>query len=54
MSKIQLSTVEFDLLINKFAGKKGYFRWREFDTAIEEAFTTKNLEKNIDVEVGMG
>ncbi len=42
------------MICNHFAGKKGYIRWRDFDTAIEAAFTTKNLEKNIDVPVGTG
>ena len=54
MGKIHLSTVEFEMICNHFAGKKGYVNWRKFDDAIEEAFTTKHLEKNIDVEVGMG
>lgn len=45
MGKIHLSQTEFDLICAKFPGKKGFVNWRKFDEAIEEAFTTKRLEK---------
>lgn len=55
MGKIHLSTNEFDLLTQRFAGKKeGFVNWRDFDDAIEEAFTTKHLEKTVDAEAGLG
>lgn len=54
MGKIHLSTQEFDMICNHFVGKKNYIRWRDFDNAIEEAFTTKNLEMNIDIPIGTG
>jgi len=41
MGKIHLSQVEFELICNQFAGKKGYVNWRKFDEAIDEVFTTK-------------
>lgn len=54
MGKIHLSQVEFELICNQFAGKKGYVNWRKFDEAIDEVFTTKWLEKQVDAEVGLG
>lgn len=54
MGKIHLSQTEFDLICAKFPGKKGFVNWRKFDEAIEEAFTTKRLEKQVDAPVGLG
>jgi hypothetical protein len=55
MGKIHLSQKEFDLICSSFAGKKsGFVNWRQFDDAIEEVFTTKKLESNIDADIGAG
>jgi limonene-1,2-epoxide hydrolase len=50
MAKIVLSSHEFDQLVQHFrAPKEGrHVRWRDFSDAIEEVFTKKGLEKNID------
>jgi len=53
MGGIDLSQVEFDLLVSEFEGKKtGHVKWKEFDDLIDLAFTTKGLEKKLDDEVG--
>lgn len=54
MAKVGISTQEFDNLCAAFkAPKEGaHIKWREFVDAVDEVFTKKGLEKNLDVEVG--
>jgi hypothetical protein len=54
MAKIVLSSSEFELLLETYkAPKEGrHLRWKDFCDAVEEVFTKKGLEKNIDAEVG--
>ncbi len=55
MGGIHFSQAEFDQLVAEFPGKKdGHVNWRRFDDAIEEAFTTKNLEKTVTDTIGAG
>ena len=54
MSKIVLSGAEFRLLADHFqAPKEGaHVKWREFSDSVDEVFTTKNLERSVDIPVG--
>lgn len=54
MAKIVLSSAEFDHLMEAFkAPKEGkHLKWRDFCDAVDEVFTKKGLEKNIDATVG--
>ena len=53
MAKVGISTQEFDNLCAAFkAPKEGaHIKWREFVDAVDEVFTKKGLEKNLDIEV---
>lgn len=53
MAKIVLSSHEFDLLTSTFqAPKEGkHIKWRDFCDAVDEVFTKKHLEKNIDIPI---
>lgn len=55
MSKVPVSQSEFQMLCQHYkAPKEGeHVKWREFSDAIDEVFTTKGLEKNLDASVGM-
>jgi len=51
MAKIDLSTAEFEILINSYASElQNMFRWKEFCDAIDVAFQIKNLEKDVTVD----
>lgn len=54
MAKVQVSQGEFTLLCTAFkAPKEGdHVKWREFSDRVDEVFTTKGLEKNLDASVG--
>jgi Ca2+-binding EF-hand superfamily protein len=54
MSKIVLSGAEFRLLADHFqAPKEGaHVKWKEFSDCVDEVFTTKNLERSVDIPVG--
>ena len=54
MAKVQVSQSEFQLLTQVYkAPKEGdHVKWREFSDRVDEVFTVKGLEKNIDLEVG--
>lgn len=54
MAKVPISNPEFERLCEEYkAPKEGaHIKWRDFCDAIDEAFTKKGLEKNLDVEVG--
>lgn len=56
MAKVPISTPEFDKLCETYkAPKEGsHIKWREFCDNVDEAFTKKGLEKNLDTEVGNG
>lgn len=55
MGGLHFSADEFDQLVREFPGKKtGHVNWRKFDDSIEEAFTTKNLEKTVTDTIGAG
>jgi hypothetical protein len=51
MAKIVLSSHEFEQLVRDFkAPKEGsHVRWRDFSDAVDEVFTKKHLEKNVDL-----
>lgn len=51
MAKIVISSAEFNLLTTHFkAPKEGeHIRWREFSDQVEEIFSKKGLEKQIDL-----
>jgi Ca2+-binding EF-hand superfamily protein len=51
MAKIVLSMQEFDELVNCFAAPKEgkHVKWRDFCDAVDEVFTKKGLEKQIDL-----
>ena len=53
MAKLSLSGNEFELLCNYFrAPKEGkHIKWREFCDSVDEVFTKKGLEKNIDMKL---
>ena len=55
MAKVAISQPEFNRLEVAYkAPKEGsHIKWREFADHVDEAFTTKGLEKNIDCEVGV-
>ena len=49
MAKVTLSSTEFNLLCNHFVGKEAnQVRWRDFSDSVDEVFTKKGLEKQID------
>ena len=50
MAKIIVSGQEFELLVEHFrAPKEGkHIKWREFCDCVDEVFTKKGLEKNVD------
>jgi hypothetical protein len=54
MAKCPISQGENDMLKRVFkAPKEGeHIKWREFSDKVDEVFTQKGLEKNIDVPVG--
>ncbi len=54
MAKCPISTQEFDHLTTHFkAPKEGaHVRWRDFSERVDEIFTTKGLEKSVDIPVG--
>ena len=54
MAKCPVSSQEFDHLINHFkAPKEGaHVCWRDFSERVDEIFTTKGLEKSVDIPVG--
>ena len=54
MAKCPISQSEFDMLKRVFqAPKEGeHIKWREFSDRVDEVFTQKGLEKNLDVTVG--
>lgn len=51
MAKVVLSSHEFEELCNHFqASKEGkHVRWRDFCDAVDEVFTKKGLEKQVDM-----
>lgn len=51
MAKIVLSNYEFEQLVEHFrAPKEGrHVRWRDFSDAVDEVFTKKGLEKQVDM-----
>lgn len=50
MAKITLSGAEFNLFVNQFAGpEKNQVRWRDFSDSVDEVFTKKGLEKQVDI-----
>ena len=53
MAKIVLSSQEFEALLQAFrAPKEGrHLRWKDFSDSIDEVFTKKNLEKQIDTRL---
>ena len=55
MAKVAISQPEFNRLEVAYkAPKEGsHIKWREFSDHVDEAFTTKGLEKNLDAEVGV-
>lgn len=55
MSKVPVSQSEFQMLCEYYkAPKEGeHVKWREFSDNVDEVFTTKGLEKNLDASVGM-
>ena len=55
MAKVAISNQEFKMLCDAFkANKQGeHVRWRDFSDQVDEVFTKKGLEKNLDNEVGM-
>jgi hypothetical protein len=54
MSKVPISQKEFELLCEAYKAPKtgDHICWREFSDTIDEVFTSKGLEKNIDATVG--
>ena len=54
MSKIVLSGDEFRQLADHFQAPKAgsHIRWKEFSDCVDEVFTTKNLERSVDMQVG--
>lgn len=54
MAKCPISAGEFEMLKRVFkAPKEGeHIKWKEFSDRVDEVFTTKGLEKNLDVPVG--
>ena len=54
MAKVAISAQEFEKLCETFkAPKEGaHIKWREFVDAVDEVFTKKGLEKQLDAEVG--
>lgn len=55
MGKIPISNTEFNLLCEQYrAPKEGdHIRWKDFSDEVDEVFTKKGLEKNVDAPVGM-
>lgn len=55
MAKVAISNQEFKMLSEAFrAEKQGeHVRWRDFSDQVDEVFTTKGLEKNLDGQVDM-
>jgi hypothetical protein len=50
MAKITLSGNEFNLLCSNFAGKEiKQVRWRDFSDSVDEVFSKKGLEKQVDM-----
>ena len=54
MAKTPISQGEFALLSEVFkAPKEGeHIKWREFSDRVDEVFTTKGLEKSVDMVAG--
>jgi predicted transcriptional regulator len=54
MSKVPISQKEFELLCEAYKAPKtgDHICWREFSDTIDEVFTSKGLEKNVDATVG--
>lgn len=53
MAGLHFSSKEFDILVETYS-KGNEIKWKEFDEAVEAVFTTKNLEKKLDAQVGDG
>ena len=53
MAKISLSAAEFQLIVDGFGTADKRIRWRDFVDAVDEVFTKKNLEKNVDEPLGV-
>ena len=50
MAKIVLSGNEFTLICNNYEGKEtNQVRWRDFSDCVDEVFTKKGLEKQVDM-----
>jgi hypothetical protein len=50
MAKIVLSGNEFSLICSTYEGKEpGLVRWRDFSDCVDEVFTKKGLEKDVDM-----
>jgi hypothetical protein len=54
MAKCPISQGEFEHLSSTFkAPKEGqHVKWREFSDQVDEVFTSKGLEKSVDIPVG--
>jgi hypothetical protein len=54
MSKVPISQKEFAMLSEAYKAPKtgDHICWREFSDTIDEVFTSKGLEKNLDASVG--
>lgn len=54
MAKVPVSNPEFQKLCEVYKAPKAgeHIKWRSFCDDIDEAFTKKGLEKNLDAEVG--
>jgi hypothetical protein len=53
MAKVQISSQEFELLASEFrAPKEGdHVCWRDFVDRVDEVFTKKHLEKDLNIKV---
>mmetsp|Transcript_9508 Transcript_9508/g.12799 ORF Transcript_9508/g.12799 Transcript_9508/m.12799 type:complete len:156 (-) Transcript_9508:791-1258(-) len=51
MAKCVISASEFKLLLDTFRAPKAgeHIKWREFCDVVDEVFTKKGLEKNVDI-----
>jgi len=50
MAKLNISNAEFQMICNSFKAPKAgdHINWRDFCDSVDEVFTKKGLEKNID------
>lgn len=53
MAKLNISNAEFKLICDSFKAPKAgdHICWRDFCDAVDEVFTKKGLEKNIDTDL---